>query len=226
MIVLLTRPEAAARRFAARIKAAMAAEVVIAPMVRIDPVAAELDWSRWRGVILTSQNGAARLEEVPGGLPAFCVGRRTAEVAEAAGCAVRSAEGDAEDLIALIAGLRPEGPLLHLRGEIARGAVAARLTAQGIETGERVVYRQRDLPLSAEGRARLTGSDPVVVPLFSPRAAERLVRTGPAQAPLTVVAMSREVARAAEPIGAARIVIADRPDAAAMLEAILALRGA
>ncbi|MFQ6553639.1 uroporphyrinogen-III synthase [Aestuariibius insulae] len=226
MIVLLTRPEASALRFAERIHARMTAEVVIAPMVRIDPVPAEVKWDRWRGAILTSQHGAGRLGDVPDGLPAFCVGRRTAQVAEAAGCTVRSADGDAEALIAMIAELRPEGPLLHLRGEVSRGEIAGRLTALGLETGETVVYRQQDLPLSDAGRSVLSGSRAVTVPLFSPRAAERLVRAGPFGAPVMIAAMSAEVARAAEPIGAARIVVAERPNAASLLKALSELRGA
>ena len=60
------------------------------------------------------------------GLPVFAVGARTAEIARGAGYEAQSADGDADDLVRMILGARPAGPLLHLRGESSRGDDRAR----------------------------------------------------------------------------------------------------
>jgi uroporphyrinogen-III synthase len=120
-------------------------------------------------------------------------------------------------LVSRVLAERPKGPLLHLRGQHARGDVAARLTAGGVGTVERVVYDQRARPLSEEAGAVLGGAAPVVAPVFSPRSAALLAQVGRVVAPLAIAAISPAAAEAARPLGALRTVIADHPDGAAMI---------
>jgi uroporphyrinogen-III synthase len=189
--LLLTRPEAQSRAFAEQL--GTEARVVIAPVMAIVGTGAQPDLSGYRGVILTSANA---LRFLPGlqGVQAWCVGERTGEAARARGAQVMRVADDAE---ALVAGFEGTGPLLHLRGEHARGKVAERLTSAGIETHETVIYRQEARDLSPEARALIEGEEKVVLPLFSPRSAAlvggQIVHVGPG---LEVIAMSPAVAEA------------------------------
>jgi uroporphyrinogen-III synthase len=112
---------------------------------------------------------------------------------------------------------------LHLRGREARGAVTERLTAAGVACEAAVVYEQLDLPLPDTARHLLTRSAPVLLPLFSPNSAARLaVATAgiAVAAPLLVAAMSPAVAAGWSGSRPARIAVADRPEAQAMLDAL------
>lgn len=228
--VLLTRPAAQADRFAADLRARFGVKVEPVTSPLMEPEFLLTDWPEhdYACLILTSETGveaAVRLREAGRTLPrrAICVGDRTAAVARAAGFDAQSAQGDAEAVIALILAGDDLGPFLHLRGKEARGDIAPRLAAKGRAALAAVVYDQREAPLSDEARSLLAGDQPVLVPLFSPRSAELLVAQGPFAAPLLVVALSPAVAVRAEALGAVRMLVAERPDSAAMMEAIAAL---
>ena len=148
------------------------------------------------------------------------MGDRTAQVAQAAGFDATSAQGDAESLITLILASGDQGPFLHLRGREARGDIAPRLTAQGRPAHAAIVYAQDPLPLSPEAREALSARAPVVLPLFSPRSAALFAAQGPFAAPLWIVAISAATARAVETLSSQRLMIAERPDGAAMLDAV------
>jgi uroporphyrinogen-III synthase len=222
-ILLLTRPAAASARTRAAVEQARPGVVVVeSPVMEIARVPFVME-ERPGGLILTSENGAevAAGLGLPVGTVAWCVGDRTAEVARAAGLRDISADGDAEALLRLILSEPEAGPLLHLRGEHARGDIVPRLRAAGRAARDAVVYRQVELPLTAEARGALGGDIPVVVPLYSPRSAVILARQGPFAAPLRVVAMSGAVARAATALGPESMVEIDNPDGRAMLSAVL-----
>lgn len=220
--LLLTRPAPAARRFLAACEAARGETIpaLLSPVLAIRPVAAALT-RRPAAVILTSENGAARAGELGlAGRPAWCVGRRTAAVAREQGLEAVEAGPDAEALLAALLAARPAGPLLHLRGEHARGDLAARLRSAGLEAEEVVAYRQEALPPTPEARHAMEDRNPLVVPLFSPRSASLLAGWSP-RAPLRIVAMSEAVADAAAPLRPARLLVASSPHGDAMVEATL-----
>ena len=222
-ILLLTRPFAGATRTRADIAPLCPdASVVISPAMEIVPVPATVDTVP-AGLILTSENGAEAAGRLglPPGLPAWCVGTRTAEVARAAGFAAINADGDAEVLLRAILSAPDAGPLLHLRGDHARGDIVPRLRAAGRAARDIVVYRQEDRPLSAEAKAVLAGPVRVVLPLYSPRTATIIADQGPFSAPLHVIAISPAVARAAECLGPDQISQIDNPDGQSMLSAIV-----
>lgn len=219
--ILLTRPAAQSTRFAKGLDA----DVVISPLIAPVFPTVDLPTGDWAAVILTSETGAEAAGRMRDRLPdlAFCVGQRTAEVARKAGFATRSADGDAEALLALILSTGI-APLLHLRGREARGDLAERLSAKGMRCDGVVVYAQEAQPLTAQAIDLLRGDKPVIVPLFSPRTAEILAvecRRIAATAPLIVIAMSAAVAEAARPLGAPTIVAA-HPDADSMGAALRA----
>lgn len=221
--LLLTRPIPAARRFLLACEAAAGRPIpaILSPVLAITPVEVALD-RHPAALILTSENGAARAAELDlGGLPAWCVGPRTAEAARAAGLRAIEAGPDAERLLAALLRARPEGPLLHLRGEHARGDLAVRLRGAGLAAAEAVAYRQEAQPPTSEARAALDDAAPLVVPLFSPRSALLLGGWTP-RAPLRVVAISPAVEAEARRLRPASLASAAAPDAPAMVEATLA----
>lgn len=217
-VVLLTRPEAAARRFAADLPAC-AARVVIAPLQRI--VAVDHDAARLagaEGLIFTSENAVPAAG--PGrGRPAICVGARTAAVARAAGFDVTVGPGDAAGMRPLLARCGPGW--LHPQGV----HLAADLGVPGI-----VVYDQQPCPLTAEAEAVLAGDAPVIWPLFSPRsarlaaAAARAVTPGAGVWHLLAISPAAAAgwaeAAAPRPPPLMRLHIVPHPDAAALRAAV------
>lgn len=221
-VILVTRPEAAGRRFAGQI-ADLGLRIVLAPLMRIVPVPHDpAAVAAARGLVLTSENAVPHAGQGRG-RPAICVGPRTAAAAGAAGFAVRQGPGDAAGMMPMLEGLGPGW--LHLRGV----RVAAELPVPGI-----IVYDQQPLPPGAEAAAVLGGAAPVILPLFSPRSAALVAEAARgAAAPLWIIPISPAAGaawdRAAASAGApapARRLTACRPDAAAMRAAIARLAGA
>jgi uroporphyrinogen-III synthase len=177
MKVLVTRSEPGASKTAAALRK-RGAEPVIAPVLRVEfPDEIEVGLSRTSALLFTSPNAvrawlACRSET---DLPAFCVGDATAAAAEEAGFAkVRSAGGDASDLIALCAARLVPGRhrLLHLRGKHAAGDLAGRLRTLGFEVDEGVIYEAVSAAALPENAARVIRRRELAVALFhSPRAA-------------------------------------------------------
>lgn len=226
---LVTRPAAQGDRFATELRARFgpATRVVLSPLLAPHFLTPALP-DEIAGLIFTSETGVAALGRLraASGLPAWCVGDRTALAARLAGYDARSAGGDAAALVATVAAEAPQGPLLHARGEDSRGEVAQTLSDVGIPTVAAVVYAQRPIPPTTMARGFLAGPDPVIVPLFSPRSAALFVAAVaaiPAPAPLWIVALSPAVAREAAASRPARLAIAATPDAAALLDAAHAL---
>ena len=174
-------------------------------------------------LILTSGNA---VPAIPGaaaeaGMVAYAVGDSTASAARRAGLQATSAGGAADDLVALLLDLRPDGGLLHLHGAETRGAVVDRLTDAGLRARGQVVYDQMPKPLSKPALAALAGTDPVALPLFSPRSAELLGRAAAdATAPITLVTLSESVAEAWSGSEPRAWIAADRPDEDGMLDAL------
>ncbi len=221
-LILLTRPLADAKGFATMLTGlGITAEIAFSPIVEIVPTNADVDLTNISGVIFSSRNAVAAVEG--GDLPAWCVGEATAEAAWAKGWQAVAADGDAESLYARVLADAPQGPLLHIRGEVARGDLAGRLTKVGIQTHEVVVYRQTAQPLSKRAKTALMRENPVIVPLFSPRAAAQFAEQGPYHAPLHVVVMSEAVRDALGDLPVETVVLAGKKEAKAMANAVARL---
>jgi uroporphyrinogen-III synthase len=228
--ILLTRP----RRESEKLAAALEAEgwaPLLWPLFDVSPTGAAPDCAGAQAVLLTSAN-AARALDAPPRLPAFCVGDATARAAEAAGYPqVESAGGDAAALARLVAArLRPaDGPLLFLRGETVAGDLAGALRAGGFALRETVVYAMRETGApDAPVLSALRDGGLAAAVFYSPRAAERFAARaatlGAKLASTVAVAISAAAAAPLECCGFARIVVAGRPDGAAMRAAVAALR--
>lgn len=222
--LLLTRPLAASQRFAAMIKDRMGDRLAVcmSPVMEIQARPDPIDFGDAKGLIFTSIYGAqvASAATARRDLPVFCVGRATCQVAMEAGWDAVVAGHNAESLIEGIVALAPQGPLLHLRGNHSIGEVAARLSAAHIPTLERVVYDQVLTDLDDAANALFLGEAPVIVPLFSQRSAvqfgHQVEGQAEGRAPLYFVALSAAVAAEVNK----ECLVAERPDALAMAEAI------
>lgn len=147
-------------------------------------------------------------------LPAYAVGRATAEAARAAGLTVAvTGEGDAAALLAA-AGAEGVTHALHLGGRetmVAPAPPVARAIA---------VYASDPLPVAPERIAALDGA---VALVHSARAAARLAELTDALRPgIALVAISSAAARAAGE-GWQSMSVAEQPDDAAMLAAAVTL---
>lgn len=213
-VLLMTRPAPASAAFADRLPKGMM-RLCISPLIRIAPCDGDLEIGNARGLILTSANGV----EIASGrltardLPCYCVGRATTRAATQAGWTAHCVGESANDLVQSLTKTPVEGPLLHLSGVHTRGDIADRLTKAGLPTTALAIYDQVAAPLNAEAVALLNGTDPVVIPVFSPRTAEGLAGQAPFAAPLHLIALSQAVAAPLDGISARERVICARPDA-------------
>jgi uroporphyrinogen-III synthase len=225
MRVVVTRPQADSERTAAVLEA-LGHEVLVAPLMRVEPIAVDLAGT-WSAIVITSANALLAVPAMADrvkALPVFAVGDRSAEAARGAGFAeVSSANGDIGDLVRLVTARAAgaEAPLLYLAGEDRSGDLVAQLAAQGIDAEMRVVYRIVAEVFPAVLAAALESGDIDAVLHFSRRSAEFFVEgarssgvAGPAE-DVRHLCLSSQVA---EPLaGASRIAVAARPEEAALI---------
>ncbi|WP_353618876.1 uroporphyrinogen-III synthase [Tropicibacter sp. R16_0] len=195
---------------------------IYSPLLDIRPVVDAVDAGDAKGLIFTSSNGVATAARCLGArdLPCFCVGQATTAAAARQGWTATMMGESAEALTAGLLKLRPQGPLLHLRGESGVGNVAQTLTRLGLTTREQVVYRQDLLPFTDQALAALGGDDTVIAPLFSPRTARQFADLAPNAGALWLAAMSDAVKNPLISLGANAIRVAKRPDTDAMVKAV------
>lgn len=210
--LIITRPAPDGARFAA---AFSDVNVILSPLQKIVPISTDCDA---KGLIFTSTNGVTQATRL--GLscgPAWCVGDRTAQVANDAGFSAISANGNVEDLLRLILADPPEIPIAHIRGREARGDLTPRLRAAGVACSDCIAYEQMPLPLTENAHAAIKGAERVIIPLFSPRAAHLLLDQLNLPAGIILIAISQTVAGA---LGDRPVMVANRPDGAAMEQAV------
>ncbi|WP_322891083.1 MULTISPECIES: uroporphyrinogen-III synthase [unclassified Yoonia] len=224
-VLILTRPAPQAEAFAAEIAArwAGALRIILSPLLQIVPVPVTADLTQVKGVIFTSAHGvaASRMADLPRGLPAWCVGEKTAQLAAEAGFDAIAGPGDAARLADKIIGRRPQGPLVHLHGVHTRGGICERLTGAGIACSDVIAYDQIAQSLTDDAFDALQGDTPVILPLFSPRTATILEGQSPFSAPVHLIVISTAVQSAAAAIGVRSLSVAATPDADAMIAATL-----
>ncbi|AXS42241.1 uroporphyrinogen-III synthase [Breoghania sp. L-A4] len=249
MHLLLTRPIEEARTSASKLVAighkvtvSPVLEVVLDPSVPIerDGVCALVVTSARAIAALNQRTDRARLKD----LPVYTVGDASAEAARDAGFAsVHSASGDVEALGAFVcARIDPaEGALLYACGRDRHGALEEQLAGAGYSIRVAEVYRAEAAnALSVEARDALARGEIDGVVVYSARSAriflDLVAHAGLRSAlrRLTLFAISPAAAtalRAAAQAGTAeeagsemRIVVADRPDEASLLDCVAMAR--
>ena len=234
MRILLTRPDQQGERTAAALRA-RGHHVLHAPLLRIETIAgADIGNGPWSALVMTSANAARAISQHRRrsellGLPAFVVGERTKEAAQAAGFKhVEAADGGVDALAQFATTRIPHGgSILYLAGEDRAGDLAGVLSAAGFEVSTVVVYRavaEPALPAAVTNAVRAGSIDAVLH--FSKRSAETFLTLAAAGSCLVNVLKYKHFclsAAVAEPLvkaGAARIDVAVRPDEATLLDLV------
>ena len=212
----MTRPLAASQRFVGSLDADLIShcEVIYSPLVKIEYLSKPLRLDGVAGVIFTSLHGvhAAHHAANRGLYPAYCVGPATTQAAVESGWQARQVGEDAASLTDGLITEKPDGPLLHIRGEHARGDIAQTLTRHGLNCDEIVMYSQLAHPFSSEAIAVMHSEGVIVAPVFSPRTAS-LFRQSAIDRPFHIVAMSKAIAEQLDGITDWTVLTAPKPDA-------------
>lgn len=162
MRIWVPRPEPGATRTAARL-CARGHVPLIAPVLVSRPTGTALPGGRFAGLILTSGNAMAALDDGAvarlAGTPVFAVGARTAETAARAGLGpVWEGSGDAAALARLITETLPPGAsLLHLAGAERKPEPAATLARAGYDLRTHVAYAAEPVATLPESVAAALG---------------------------------------------------------------------
>ena len=217
----MTRPAAAGTRFVDSLSPDTRARItpIFSPLIKIEPTGAPVDMTGITGAIFTSANGV-RFAPPGAGRPAYCVGAATTEAAAQQGWHASQRGDTAADLIDSLRDAPPDGTLLHLSGVHTRGAVAATLSAAGLQVRHIAVYDQTLCPLSPDARQALLHGTPVIVPLFSPRTAQHFAAQAPTLQHAHLVTLSAAVADCSAADTAATLTICAQPTGASMADAI------
>jgi uroporphyrinogen-III synthase len=237
MRLAVTRPRDDSERTAAALRA-HGHEVLVAPLMQVEPVAAEIR-SSWAAVIITSANAPGAIVTHPARaalikLPVFAVGRRSADACRQAGFTdVITAGGDVNDLVRVIMDRRADatGPLLYLAGEDRVADLIGELTARGIAAEMAVVYRAASAPFPADLTTALKAGEIDAVLHFSRRSAGNYLagaaQAGVAKQALAVrhLCLSAQIAEPLKVAGATRIAIAARPDEASLIALVEPAQG-
>jgi uroporphyrinogen-III synthase len=227
--LLVTRPEPDGERTAAKLRA-LGHTVMLAPLLRVEPVEADLEGA-WDALALTSVNALRAVADHPALQrlrpgPVYVVGGRTADAAFAAGFAnVVSADGDLADLVRLMKAQLHRGErVLYLAGEDRSGDLAAELEPAGIDVATRVIYRAAaasQFPAEVRDALAAWGIDGVLH--FSRRTAATYLacaaNAGVAEQALAPVhyCLSRQVTEPFIAAGARRVSVASEPTEAALI---------
>jgi uroporphyrinogen-III synthase len=209
-------------------------EAILAPLLRIETLAADFGTARWSAAVATSANAVRAVAAHPrfaeiSRLPLFTVGGRTAQAARDAGFAdVTSADGDAGALITLIRKSMAAGSaLLYFAAEDRASDLAAGLAPDNISVTTAVVYRAVAEPmLQAAVCERLRAGTIDGVLHFSKRSAQTFVTAARAAGlwdnslKCHHFCLALQVAAPLLEAGARHVHVAARPDEAAVLDLV------
>ena len=218
MRIWITRAAPEAEATAQRVRA-LGHEPVVASLLEVQAGGETPSLTGVGALAFTSRNGVRAFGALSAhrNLPIFTVGDATAEAARHAGFTeVVSASGDVEALAALIASPRGalNGEVLYLGPDEPAGDLVGALAAKGVAARSQVVYRTIPLALAEP-------PDAEVVLVHSAKAARRLAEDASVRAAapmITALCISSAAARPLGGLGFREVLVAARPNEAAMLE--------
>ncbi len=228
--VLVTRAEPSASLTCKRL-AALGYHAVNAATAQIAATDGAPDWTGAAAIIVTSPNGAAQLMRLgaPSSLKIFAVGPASAEAARAAGHdTIVTGSGDAAGLLDMILSAPDPGRLIHVRGRDQAFDLTGALTEMGRDAHSHIAYEARMAEALPPAALEALGPRAVVL-IHSPLGAERLLALAEAGRRLAalgaahILAISEAAASPLRQSGAWRVTLAQRPDEAALFEALKAI---
>jgi uroporphyrinogen-III synthase len=239
MAVLVTRPQPDDETTAAALRA-RGFEVLLAPMLRFEPVAFHDDEdARYGAVIITSANalrGIAPHLEASGllELPLFTVGEHTAAAARRAGFGkVTAADGGAaglrDSVLAAVKAkeLKKAGTLLYLAGADLARDLAGELGERGFTVVTQTTYRMAPVPSLPRDACDAFAANRIEAVLHysrrSARAFLEAARAGGVEISALAIpqcCISAAVASVVRDAGATQVVAAASPDENALFEVL------
>ena len=239
MAILVTRPQPDNETTAAALRA-KGFGVLLAPMLRFEPVPFQDDAeARYGAVIVSSANALRAIEAHLAGsrllaLPLFAVGERSAEAARHAGFRdVVVAEGNAAALRDLIVAsaraktLKKASTLLYLAGADLAGDLAGELGERGFSVMTHTTYRMIPvlrLPQQAVDAFAANGIEAVLhYSRRSVRAFLDAVRAAGVEISALAIpqcCISDAVASIVRDVGATQVLVARSPDESGLFEAL------
>lgn len=219
--LILTRPDGSNADIAARLSpdTARLLDVITSPLIAIEALAPPATMPRDAVAIFTSSNGV-RFAPAATGRRAFCVGAATTDRAQAAGWQAVCTGQNVTEMIAFFAKTPPGDAVFHLCGRHVRGDVAGKLRAMGVRAEQMPLYDQKLLPLTPQALTALSREKPVIVPLFSPRAAAHFAAIAPPNGHLILVTLSAAVTECTRKMQARETHTASVPTAEALVACI------
>ena len=238
MAVLVTRPEPDNETTAAALRA-KGLGVLLAPMLRYEPVAFHDDADARYGAVIVSSANAIRAIEAHLtahllALPLFAVGERTAQAARHAGFRdVIVAEGNAAALRDLIVAsaraktLKKASTLLYLAGADLAGDLAGELGERGFSVVTQTTYRMIPLAKLPQDAGDAFAANKVEAVLHYSRRSARAFLDAVRAAGVEITALaipqcciSDAVASVVRDVGATQVLVARSPDESGLFEAL------
>jgi uroporphyrinogen-III synthase len=225
MRILLTRPEADARK-SAQALGAEGFDTLITPLFEIAPTGEAKPAGTFTALLATSAHAFDALTSDLSSLPLYVVGERTAEAAQRKGFHVAQIAADGENLARMIG--QGATHFLYLAGRERRPELEAHLTQQGHRVTPWIVYETKSAQhFPPQAQAALTDGRIDAVLHFSTRSAalyRTLAQAAGIERQALAPAQIAISARAARELGGAqRITIATTPDLAGLISALKAL---
>ena len=238
MAILVTRPQPDNQTTAAALRA-KGLNVLLAPMLRFEPVAFQDDAdARYGAVIVSSANAIRAIEAHLTGrllaLPLFAVGERTAEAARHAGFRdVIVADGNAAALRDLIVAsvrakmLKKASTLLYLAGADLAGDLAGELGEHGFSVVTHTTYRMIPVAKLPQDAGDAFAANKVEAVLHYSRRSARAFLDAVRAAGVEISALaipqcciSDAVASIVRDVGATQVLVARSPDESGLFEAL------
>jgi uroporphyrinogen-III synthase len=236
--ILVTRPQPDNEATAAALRA-KGLNVLLAPMLRFEPVAFHDDAdARYGAVIVSSANAIRAIEAHLTGrllaLPLFAVGERTAEAARRTGFqSIAVAAGNAEALRDLIVAsvraktLKKASTLLYLAGADLAGDLAGELGERGFSIVTHTTYRMIPVLSLPQDACDAFAANKVEAVLHYSRRSARAFLDAVRAAGVEISALaipqcciSDAVASVIRDVGATQVMVARSPDENGLFEAL------
>lgn len=222
-LIILTRPIDGSHDFATLLRSALPElQIAIHPLQDIAFAhRPNVDLDHFDGYLFTSRNGviAGSRWTIP---PRHCfvVGAKTADAARAAGHSVVGISQTVQDLIATLPDNVVQGKYAYFHGRHITMDVAKSLQKTGINITPFIAYEQNAAPLSQAALNDLSRENPLILPLFSTRSAELLLRSNTPRRNWHIVAISQKVAALFNKEEVKMIDVARWPDGPSMKTAV------
>ena len=226
-LLVLTRPYIQALSFSEALTSSGVAseDIIIDPILRIEPVTPIKKLKHFKSILLTSSNALKHLPPyfVGSRLPAFCAGNSTTEAAISHGFLAKCLGETATELRnALLQSPSPE-PIAYLCGDYITLDFEEFFRGSKLWVENIICYSQISVKLSMATVKVLNDNRGSIVPVFSQRSARLLCEQNINWKEHCAVSISKNTAEICKKAGFGKTIVATHPSAQSMLAAIKSL---